>query len=143
MMNYKYLTLFIPLFVFFSPCFAQSQNLGVFDSANDIGKPKLRGSAFYDVENQVYKLKGAGSQIGLNKDEFYFLSSRMQGDFIVTANFEFADPIGKDPRRKLGWMVRESLEEDAVHFTSTIQGDGLTMATWREIRGSYMRNLKD
>jgi hypothetical protein len=39
------------------------------------GKPKLTGSAFYDVENQVYKLKGAGSQIGMNKDEFYFLSS--------------------------------------------------------------------
>lgn len=143
MMNYRNLTVFLPLFAFFSHCFGQSQYLGVFNSANDIGKPKLTGSSYYDVENQVYKLKGAGSQIGLNKDEFYFLSSRIQGDFIVTANFEFANPIGNDPRRKLGWMVRESLENDAVHFTSTIQGDGLTMATWREMQGAYMRKGKD
>jgi hypothetical protein len=71
MMNYRHLTLFLPLFVFFSHCFGQSQHLGVFNSANDIGKPKLTGSSYFDVENQVYKLKGAGSQIGLMNSIFF------------------------------------------------------------------------
>lgn len=143
MMNPGKITVFILFLVFFSLYSGQSQPLGAFHTAIDIGKPKLAGNSFYDAEKQVYKLKGAGNQIGLNQDEFHFLCRRISGDFMVTANVEFKDVSGKDPRRKMGWMVREGLENDAVHFTACIQGDGVTMATWRELRGAYMRNLKD
>lgn len=123
---------------------AQKHKIGVFDTAVDVGNPKLKGSSMYDASKQEYRLKGAGYNIWFNRDEFHYLASRIQGDFLVTADFEFVSPTGKDPHRKLGWMVRETLQEDAVHLTATIHGgDGLTVAQWRMMRGAYMRDPQD
>ncbi len=121
---------------------AQSQKIGIFDTAVDVGNPKLKGSSKYNAATQDYTLKGAGYNIWFNRDEFHYLASRISGDFMVTADFEFPLP-GKEPHRKLGWMVRESLQEDAAHLTATIHGDGLTVAQWRVMRGAYMRDPQD
>ena len=61
----------------------------------------------------------------------------------MTADFEFTSPQGKEGHRKIGWMVRENLNDDAVHFTATVHGDGLTVAQWRVLRGAYMRDPQD
>ena len=50
---------------------------------------------------------------------------------------------GKDPHRKIGWMIRESDKEDAAHMTATVHGDGLTVLQWRRLRGAYMRDPQD
>jgi len=121
---------------------AQSHKIGVFDTAVDVGNPKLKGSSMYNEATQEYSLKGAGYNIWFNRDEFHYLASRISGDFLVTANFDFPFP-GKEAHRKLGWMVRESLQEDAAHITATIHGDGLTVAQWRVMRGAYMRDPQD
>jgi len=121
---------------------AQSHKIGVFDTAVDVGNPKLKGSSVYNEATQEYSLKGAGYNIWFNRDEFHYLASRISGDFLVTANFDFPFP-GKEAHRKLGWMVRESLQEDAAHITATIHGDGLTVAQWRVMRGAYMRDPQD
>lgn len=116
---------------------------GVFDTAADVGKPKLSGSSVYDPSKQEYTLKGAGYNIWFNRDEFHYLCKRIQGDFIVTADFEFPKS-GVEAHRKLGWMVRESLQEDAAHITATTHGgDGLTVTQWRVMRGAYMRDPQD
>lgn len=120
----------------------QSQKMGVFDTAVDVGNPKLKGSSVYNAGSQEYTLKGAGYNIWFNRDEFHYLASRISGDFIVTADFEFPG-AGKEAHRKLGWMVRENLQEDAAHLTATIHGDGLTVAQWRMMRGAYMRDPQD
>ncbi|MDZ4707697.1 MAG: DUF5050 domain-containing protein [Saprospiraceae bacterium] len=128
------------------PCvasFAQMSMYGVFDTATDVGKPKLAGSSAYDPVKQEYTLKGAGYNIWFNRDEFHFLCKRIQGDFIVTADFEFPK-AGVEAHRKLGWMVRENLLEDAAHITATTHGgDGLTVTQWRVMRGAYMRDPQD
>jgi len=128
------------------PCvasFAQMSMYGVFDTATDVGKPKLAGSSAYDPAKQEYTLKGAGYNIWFNRDEFHFLCKRIQGDFIVTADFEFPK-AGVEAHRKLGWMVRENLLEDAAHITATTHGgDGLTVTQWRVMRGAYMRDPQD
>jgi len=122
---------------------AQKMAYGVFDTAADVGKPKLAGSSAYDVVKQEYTLKGAGYNIWFNRDEFHYLCKRIQGDFIVTADFEFPK-AGVEAHRKLGWMVRETLQEDAAHITATIHGgDGLTVTQWRVMRGAYMRDPQD
>ncbi len=124
--------------------FAQPMSrIGVFDTAVDVGKPKLAGASSYDVAKQEYTIKGAGYNIWFNRDEFHYLASRIKGDFIVTADFEFTSPQGKEGHRKIGWMVRENLNDDAVHFTATVHGDGLTVAQWRVLRGAYMRDPQD
>ena len=126
----------------FNALSAQSSMIGVFDTAVDVGKPKLAGSSTYDPIKQEYTLKGAGYNIWYNRDEFHYLTKKIKGDFIVTANFEFPK-VGVYPHRKLGWMVRETLQDDAAHFTATWHGDGLTVSQWRPARGAYMRDPQD
>jgi TolB protein len=142
-MNRPLITLFSLLLIMLNTASAQSAKIGIFDTAVDVGKPKLAGSSTYDAAKQEYTLRGAGYNIWFNRDEFHYLANRIQGDFIVTADFEFPNPVGHDPHRKYGWMVRENLQEDAVHFTATTHSDGLTVAQWRMMRGAYMRDPQD
>lgn len=111
---------------------------GIFDINQDLGNPKLKGAASYNAATQEYQLSSAGANIWGNRDEFRYLATRVKGDFLITANFEFVS-TGGDAHRKLGWMVREGLEDDAVHLSATYHGDGLTGAQWRPLRGAYMR----
>ena len=66
----------------------------------------------------------------------------MKGDFILTANVKLLG-TGKDPHRKIGWMVRASEQEDAAHMSAVVHGDGLTVLQWRRPRGAYMRDPQD
>lgn len=121
---------------------AQNNELGIFDNAVDIGDPKITGSVLYNSDSQEYTISGGGYNIWFNKDEFHYLFKQLEGDFILTANFEFQGE-GVDPHRKVGWMIRESLEEDASHISATLHGDGLTVLQWRLLRGAYMRDPQD
>jgi TolB protein len=121
---------------------AQSSNIGVFNTAADLGKPKLAGSASYDSTTQTYSVKGGGYNIWFNRDEFQYLYSKIKGDFLLTANFEFIGS-GKDPHRKVGFMVRAGAEADNAHASATLHGDGLTVLQWRETAGANMRDPQD
>jgi TolB protein len=61
---------------------------------------------------------------------------------MLTANFEFVGE-GVDPHRKVGLMIRESIDDEASHISATLHGDGLTVLQWRELRGAYMRDPQD
>jgi TolB protein len=96
---------------------AQDEPAGSFQFSADIGNPKKSGSALYDKINQSFTLKGGGYNIWFDRDEFYFLFSKIEGDFILTANFEFIGK-GSNAHRKTGWMVRESRDEKSAHIWS-------------------------
>ncbi|HTH54802.1 MAG TPA: hypothetical protein VL728_02070 [Cyclobacteriaceae bacterium] len=135
----KPLTFFIPI------CFLSSlvnAQLNIFEKQLDIGKPKLSGATAYRQQDQSYQLKGGGYNIWFQRDEFQYSFSRIKGDFILTANFSF-DGNGTDAHRKIGWMVRESTEDDAAHISAVLHGDGLTVLQWRALRGAYMRDPED
>lgn len=122
---------------------AAAQNpVGIFQSAADIGNPKNAGSTRYDEKTQEYFIKGAGGNIWFNRDEFHFLNNKMKGDFILTANFELLG-VGKNPHRKVGWMIRSSADADAAHASAVVHGDGLITLQWRGLRGAYMRDPED
>lgn len=129
-------------FVFSFKPFAQTAGIGVFDKAADIGKPKNAGSSVYDANTQTYTMRGSGSNIWFNRDEFQYLYKKMGGDFILTANFEFVG-AGGNAHRKLGWMIRESADEAAASVNAVVHGDGLTVLQWRPLRGAYMRDPED
>ncbi len=120
----------------------QSQKTGIFDQSSDIGKPKNSGSTTYDENEQVYTLTGSGYNIWFNRDEFQFASTKLKGDFVLTANFAL-EGEGFDPHRKIGWMVRTSLDEDAAHASAVLHGDGLTVLQWRMMKGAFMRDPED
>ena len=86
---------------------AQVNKTGVFENNSDIGKPLISGSAAYSLTDQTYDLKGSGYNIWFGRDEFQFLYKKLSGDFILTANFEFAGK-GKEAHRKTGWMGHRS-----------------------------------
>jgi TolB protein len=121
--------------------FAQKPT-GIFENQADIGSPKNAGSTVYDPMTQTYTLTGSGYNIWFGRDEFHFLYSKLKGDFILTANFEFIGK-GTDPHRKIGWMVRNSLDDNAAHVSAVAHGDGLTVLQWRELRGALMRDPED
>ena len=122
--------------------FAPTKTIGVFEQSLDIGNPKLVGLAQYTKKTKEYRLTGAGYNIWFERDEFQYLFKRLRGDFTVTADFEFVGP-GTDLHRKVGWMVRESLDDDASHLSAVTHGDGLTVLQWRVTKGMAMRDPED
>lgn len=118
------------------------QNFGIFETACDIGNPKLPGNSSYNDQSQMYTLQGAGYNIWFDHDEFHYLYKKLKGDFILTANFAFLGK-GSVPHRKIGWMVRASEDNQAVHCSAVLHGDGLTVMQWRLLRGAFMRDPQD
>ena len=122
--------------------FAPAKRIGIFQKSQDIGQPKLAGSAQFDKRTKAYTLTGAGYNIWFARDEFQYLFKKIDGDFTITADFEFVGS-GTDPHRKVGWMVRESLDEAASHLSAVVHGDGLTVLQWRVAKGAAMRDPED
>ena len=121
---------------------AQNNPVGLFKSDSDIGNPKKAGSAVYNKADQSYTLKGAGYNIWFERDEFHYIFNKIQGDFILTANFEFIGK-GTEAHRKTGWMIRATTDEKSVHASATLHGDGLTALQWRISTGAAMRDPQD
>ncbi|WP_375447579.1 hypothetical protein [uncultured Fibrella sp.] len=122
--------------------FAPTKRIGDFKNSQDIGNPKLAGSSQYDKKAKAYTLTGSGYNIWFKRDEFQYLFKTMKDDFTATADFEFVG-AGTDPHRKVGWMVRESMDDDASHLSAVLHGDGLTVLQWRVAKGDAMRDPED
>lgn len=109
---------------------AQSGPLGIFDDQADIGPVKHKGSGTYDAKLQQYHLSGSGSNVWATHDEFHYVWKKMKGDFILRTNISF---IGKgvEEHRKIGWMVRSSLDTNSKHISAVVHGNGLTSLQYR------------
>jgi regulation of enolase protein 1 (concanavalin A-like superfamily) len=114
---------------------AAAEDLGLFDAHADIGAPKLAGSAAYDAKSGEYTLTGAGTNMWLTGDQFQFLYKQMKGDFILRARVEFVGK-GKNPHRKVGWMVRSGLAADAPYVDCARHGVDLTSIQYRLTKGA-------
>ncbi len=128
--------------IFFAPTIFAQQPVGIFSAMQDVGNPKVKGSTSYDPQSQEYTLKGGGYNIWFARDEFQFAYKKLKGNFIATADFEFVGK-GTDAHRKVGWMIRPSLEDKDVHISGTLHGDGLTVLQWRTASGAEMRDPQD
>ena len=127
----------LPLFFFLIQSqllLAQMEPLGIFDHHQDIGDPKLKGSAVYDKEHQTYTLSGAGENMWFGKDQFHFAWKKIKGDFIIQATVQF---IGKGafPHRKIGIIARDSLTNNSRYADACVHGDVLTSLQYRESEG--------
>ncbi len=120
---------------------AQSSPVGLFDGQNDIGKVKHSGSGTYDNKLQEYHVSGSGTNIWATHDEFHFVWKKMKGDFILRTNAAF---IGKgvEEHRKIGWMVRSSLDTGSKHISAVVHGAGLTSLQFRRATGGVTEEKK-
>ncbi len=143
-MSKKILSLFFLTCVcalFIQKTAAQSTSLGIFDGQNDVGRVKYAGTGTYDGKAQEYHLSGSGTNIWATHDEFHFVWKKMKGDFILRANAAF---IGKgvEEHRKIGWMVRTSLDTGSKHINAVVHGAGLTSLQFRRTTGGITEEKK-
>ncbi len=123
------------------PTFSQQKSVGVFEANTDIGKVNKPGSASYDAASQTYTLTGSGSNMWAGADEFHFVWKRLKGNFILQTRAQFISK-GVDPHRKIGWIVRSSLEGNSPHVNATVHGDGLTSLQFRRTAGGTTEEVK-
>ena len=106
-------------------------NLGIFDNHLDIGNCANKGFAYYQEADQTYIIGGSGKNMWFNEDQFHYLWTTLQGDFILRAEVDFMGE-GVDPHRKVGWIVKNDLNSETPHVNATTHGDGLTSLQYRK-----------
>lgn len=116
-------------------------SLGIFEKSTDVGNPKLSGSTQFDSISGEYTLSGAGENMWFARDEFHFVSKKVNGDFIMRARVKF---IGEatNPHRKFGIMVRDSLTATSPHINAVVHDDGLTSLQFRRKIGDDTEEVK-
>ena len=120
---------------------AQKQAVGIFENHDDVGTNVKPGSATYIPETQQYIISGAGANVWADHDEFQYVWKKMKGDFILYTRAEF---LGNwvDYHRKVGWMVRKSLDGNSPHVNAVEHGDGLTSLQYRRTAGAQTEEQK-
>jgi Tol biopolymer transport system component len=114
---------------------SQQRSLGAFTDHNDVGNPLRPGRTTYDAVKQEYTIEGAGTNMWAGRDEFHFVWRRLKGNFILNTHAAFVGN-GVEPHRKMGWIVRASLDPDSTHVTAVVHGDGLTSLQFRKTKGA-------
>ncbi|MBE3111070.1 MAG: hypothetical protein IMZ46_11270 [Acidobacteria bacterium] len=112
------------------PSLGAREPVGIFDQHGDIGAVKIPGSAVYDAAAQEYTVRASGSNMWFGRDEFHFVWKKLSGAFILQARVEFLSK-GVDPHRKVGLIVRSSLDPGSPHVNVSRHGDGLTSLQFR------------
>jgi TolB protein len=130
----------IMFLIIVAPILFQQTSVGTFSDNSDVGNPLRAGRLTYDVEKQEYIIEGAGANIWANRDEFHFVWRRLKGNFILTTTAGFAGK-GVEPHRKIGWMVRSSLDDDSPHTSAVLHGDGLTSLQFRKTRAGATEEI--
>jgi Tol biopolymer transport system component len=115
--------------------------LGLFEQQTDVGTVSRPGSCRYDSDRQAYTIEGSGANVWGQHDAFQYVWKRMAGNFIVSARAEFMG-AGVDPHRKLGWMVRASLDAGSANVSAGLHGDGLTSLQFRRAAGAPTEELR-
>jgi TolB protein len=112
----------------------QFEGQGDVGDACDIGIP---GSVSFDSAKNEYRITASGYNMWFNKDAFYFLYNKLEGDMVMVADINFVGK-GKVAHRKAGWIVRQTLDKDSAFIGAIVHGDGLIALQWRPVKGGQM-----
>src|SRR5258707_9832410 len=115
--------------------------LGIFEEHGDVGKDVMPGSAVFIPATGQYVISGAGYNVWADHDEFQYAWKKMKGDFILYTRAEF---LGNwvNYHRKVGWMIRKSLDGNSAHVNAVEHGDGLTSLQFRRTAGAQTEEHK-
>lgn len=120
---------------------AQQNSIGIFEAHSDVGTDVKAGSATYIPETQQYVISGSGYNVWADHDEFQYVWKKIKGDFILSTRAEF---LGNwvNYHRKVGIMVRKSLDGNSPHVNAVEHGDGLTSLQFRRTSGAQTEEIK-
>lgn len=141
MKNIQIVRSFIFLSLILSFDHAFSQSVGIFDGHSDVGNNVKPGSATFIPATGQYVISGAGYNVWGDHDEFQYVWKKMKGDFILYARAEFLG-TWVNYHRKVGWMVRKSLDGNSAHVNAVEHGDGLTSLQFRRTAGAQTEEHK-
>jgi TolB protein len=116
------------------------QPIGYFEGHGDVGAPAIAGSTRYDAAEQTYVMQAAGTNMWGTRDEFHFAWRRIKGDFILRTHAQFQG-AGVDPHRKLGWIVRATLDAESPYVDVAVHGDGLASLQFRRTAGGITEQI--
>jgi|GEM_PF-887642 len=108
---------------------------------SDVGNPKMKGSFTYDFANDMYTLRGGGYDMWYERDEFFMVWQEVTGDFKLSAKVAF-EGEGAHLLRKMGLMIRESLDEDARHANVSLHGNMLAALQYRMEKGGESKDIR-
>jgi TolB protein len=131
----------LSLLFLLSSFFSLSQHRNIFTGFTHVGTPLMKGAMTYDSIKQEYLLEGASGNMWGPNDDFHFLFKRMKGNFILQTRIEFVGK-GVDPHRKVGIMIRHSLEKNSPHVNAVVHGDGLTALQFRRAPGGQTEETR-
>ncbi|OAV72672.1 hypothetical protein Barb6_00924 [Bacteroidales bacterium Barb6] len=115
--------------------------LGIFEGAGDIGLCKKQGSMAYDKTTDTYSLTGAGTNMWFKSDEHFMAWKQESGNFSLAANVKFEGEKGVNAHRKIGVIIRQSLDGDSKCAFVAIHGDGLTSLQYRTEKGEDTKEV--
>ena len=135
-------SILIPAFLLFANLTKAQSNYGLFDGQTDIGNETKPGSLTYIAPSGQYVISGAGSNIWGDHDAFHFVYRKIKGDFILYTRAGFVGWNGVEAHRKMGWMIRNSLDSKSAHVNAVVHGDGLTSLQYRKTTGAGTEEIK-
>ena len=130
------------LFLFSAiPLSAQNNSVGIFEGHGDVGIGVEPGSATFISGTRQYVISGAGYNVWGDHDEFQYAWKKIKGNFTLFARAEFLGPW-VNYHRKVGWMVRKTLDGNSAHVNAVEHGDGLTSLQFRRTTGAQTEENK-
>jgi tricorn protease-like protein len=119
---------------------ASGETVGQFEGILDIGPVKHAGTVQFDSATERYTIAAAGTNMWDRADEFSFVWRRMRGDFSIAARTKFLGG-GTVAHRKVGVIVRQSLEPDSPYVDIARHADGLTSLQVRRAKGAVTEQI--
>lgn len=120
---------------------SQPTNFDLFEARTDVGKVQIPGSIAYDGAKKELRMTASGANIWDKEDAFFFAWRKVSGDLTMAAHVDFVGK-GKDPHRKAGWMIRQSLDSDAPYAGVSVHGDGLITLHYRKDKGGLTQDVR-
>lgn len=118
-----------------------STNLGIFESASDIGAPAVKGSVTCDAAKGEYRITGGGANVWTNHDEFFYVWRKLKGNVDLEATIRF-EGAGGEAHRMAGLMIRQSLDPGSPNIEGVVHGNGLTIIKYRETTNDITRAVR-
>jgi len=111
-----------------------------FTNSTDIGSVKQKGSVKYNELTGTYTITGGGENLWAQADEFYYVWRKESGDFTFSSTLAFDNKEG-NAHKKMGLMIRESLDAGAKYVDIAIHNDGLTSLQYRAQTGGITKEI--
>lgn len=119
----------------------QAGTLGIFEEAGDVGAVGQAGAIAFDSTGGEYSITGSGANIWGTEDAFHFVRRKLDGDAALAAAIRWKGE-GRNPHRKAGWMIRQSLDAGSPYVDAVVHGDGLTSLQYRKVQGGPTEEIQ-